>query len=326
MRVNHLAQEEIIAALDTALERWAERPDVTDLWRPVCLRQWYEPREVRDKLSGIFHHRLELRLMDNIRKTLPDLIQEEPFGKLLEDWDRFPDVDWSGRKNPDTFQAQVILRKRTEDLGRYVRQRETILREFLPFSDEDRAALQSILRRGVAKLFIRALGPKAAEADIHARRQLLLWEDLNTCFDHGAQQYPLYFLPVGGADARIIAPWTMEEDSSAANYFYAANIIGKIYSCGGPIGHSTLLLPFHEKLNRRILAVMDRDERSREDYDLIELLFLFQQMLNQKRRSIWELGRFHVLYRKYWTAEKTDLAQTRQPVEKPSVGNGLADQ
>lgn len=272
--MKHSSQEEIIATLDTVLERWEEYPNQTDLWHPVCLLQWYEPREVQEKLSAMFHHRLELRLMGNIRKTLPDLLQEAPYNQLLEDWNRFPDVDWSGMKNPNTFQAQVILQKRTEDLDQYVRQRETILREFLPFSDEDRAALQSILRRRVAKLFIRALGSKAAEADIRAR---------------------------------IIAPWTLEEDSSAANYFYAANIIGKIYTCGGPVGHSTLLLPFHEKLNHRILVIMDRDEHSREDYDLIELLFLFQQMLSQKCWSIWELDRFHVLYRKYWPAEETDL-------------------
>ena len=306
--MKHSSQEAIIATLDTVLERWEEYPNQTDLWQPVCLLQWYEPREVQEKLGGMFHHRLELRLMGNIRKVLPDLIQEAPYNQLLEDWNRFPDVDWSGMKNPDTFQAQVILQKRTEDLNHYVRQRESILREFLPFSDEDRAALQSILRRRVAKLFIRALGSKAAEADIHARRQLLLWEDLNTCFDRGARQYPLYFLPAGGADIRIIAPWTLEEDSSEANYFYAANVIGKIYTCGGPVGHSTLLIPFHEKLNRRILAVMNRDERSREDYDLIELLFLFQQMLSQKCWSIWELDRFHMLYRKYWPVEETDLA------------------
>lgn len=85
-------------------------------------------------------------------------------------------------------------------------------------------------------------------------------------------------------------------------------MIGKIYTCGGPVGHSTLLIPFHERLNRRILAIMNRNERSREDYDLIELLFLFQQMLSQKCWSIWELDRFHALYRKYWPVEETDLA------------------
>ena len=93
-----------------------------------------------------------------------------------------------------------------------------------------------------------------------------------------------------------------------ADYFYAANIIGKIYTCGGPIDYATLLAPFHWKLNQRILAIMGRDERSQEDYDLLELLFLFQQMLNQKHWSIWELERFHTLHRKYWPVEDTGLA------------------
>ena len=117
------------------------------LWRPIRLLQWYESKEVRDELCNLFHHRLELRLVGNIRKAVPDLIQEEPYRQLLEDWDRFPDVDWSSMKNPDTFQTQVIMRQGTENLERYVQQRDTILREFTPFSEKDRTILQSILRR-----------------------------------------------------------------------------------------------------------------------------------------------------------------------------------
>lgn len=306
--MKRLSRKELITSLDTGLELWEEWPDLTGLWRPIRLLQWYEPKEVRDELCNLFHHRLELRLVGNIRKAVPDLVQEEPYRQLLEDWDCFPDVDWSGMKNPDTFQTQVIMRQGTENLERYVRQRDTILREFTSFSEKDRTVLQSILRRKVAKLFIRALGPQASEADINVRRQFLLWEDLNTCFDRGANRYPLYFLPADGTDVRIIAPWTLTEDSSVADYFYAANIIGKIYTCGGPIDYDTLLAPFHWKLNQRILAIMGRDERSQEDYDLLELLFLFQQMLNQKPWSIWELERFHTLHRKYWPVEETGLA------------------
>lgn len=302
--MKHATQEEILLKLDITLEMWEEQPDLKGLWRSVRLLQWYEPQEVRDELSKAFHHRLELRLVDNIRKAVPDLVQEAPYRQLLEDWDCFPDVDWSGMWNPDTFQTQVMMRQGTEDLERYVKRREAILREFTPFSEKDQRVLRSILRRHVAKLFIRALGPTASEASIHVRRQVLLWEDLNTCFDQGAEPYALYFLPVKGADVRIIAPWTLTEKSSAADYFYAANIIGELYTCSGSVSRVTLLVPFHEKLNRRILAIMGRDARSQEDYDLMELLFLFQQMLHEKCWSIWELERFHVLHRKYWPVEE----------------------
>lgn len=267
--MKRLTQKQIITSLDTGLELWEERPDLTGLWRPIRLLQWYEPQKVRDELCNLFHHRLGLRLVGNTRKAIPDLVQEEPYRQLLEDWARFPDVDRSGMKNPDTFQTQVIMRQGTGNLERYVQQRDTILRELIPFSEKDKTVLQSILRRRVAKLFIRVLEPKASEADVNVRRQFLLWEDLNTCFDYGANRYPLYFLPADGADVRIIAPWTLTEASPAAYYFYAANIIGKIYTCGDPIDHGTLLASFHEKLNQRILAIMSRDECSQEDYDLL---------------------------------------------------------
>ena len=48
--MKRLSRKEIITSLDTGLELWEERPDLTGLWRPIRLLQWYEPKEVRDEL------------------------------------------------------------------------------------------------------------------------------------------------------------------------------------------------------------------------------------------------------------------------------------
>ena len=174
-------------------------------------------------LSRQFRDMLEHSLMETVQTYLAAQPDDDDRTLLLGDWKQLScHIISHPFENPlsDELETDIAV---LNCVGDYVSQRETIMARLAELPEGTQYHVRSCLRSKLTELLFYAVIPQFSgkHADLSAHR-FRLWVELNNCIAAGAEGYAMSFLCHDGHALRVLSPWTLTCEASAAQWYQTA--------------------------------------------------------------------------------------------------------
>lgn len=293
--MNNLTYENIRLMFRGILHDWEEKPRAHTYWSILYTLVWKRPHSEAKRLTEEFGIFLEDAMMEQVQEDPPTGHGME---QVLEDWNHLFSCYGEPPVNAEALYLYNNMSRFTNTGDTYLDYRTQLMEEIAPMGENDKNIVHSVLRQKLAALLIQAYKEEGGNKQF--LRIYRLWRDVQTCLREGAGEFALYFIRPVSDGARLFSPWTVNQDSTVEEFFYAAAVTGDLRQSGRAWGcQAPLVKKLYKPLTQRVFRMVKNGVESEDSRALLELYVMLSWTVDGENWDYWTLKRFGQFRERY---------------------------